>query len=99
MQPRGRPSRMTNQPGPGEIRTSTDGRIFRITIDNVAKRNAFSPGMMGQLSEALTRYDADDSLWVAVLSAEGEHFTAGLDMPKFFGPGATWKGTPEGNVD
>jgi len=90
---------MTEQPRPGEIRSGTDGRILRITIDNVAKRNAFSPEMMNQLSEALTRYDADESLWVAVVSAEGEHFTAGLDMPKFFGPTATWKGTPEGNVD
>lgn len=90
---------MTEQARAGEIRTQTDGRIFRITIDNVAKRNAFSPEMMNQLSEALTRYDADDQLWVAVVSAEGEHFTAGLDMPKFFGPTATWKGVPDGNVD
>jgi len=90
---------MTEQPRPGEIRTRTDGHILIITIDNVAKRNAFSPEMMNQLSDALTGYDADESLWVAVVTAEGEHFTAGLDMPKFFGPTASWKGTPDGNVD
>jgi enoyl-CoA hydratase len=83
----------------GAVRAESNGRILRITIDNVAKRNAFVPEMMLQLSEALTRYDEDESLWVAVLTAEGEHFTAGLDMPKFFGPTANWKGVPEGNVD
>ncbi|TWT13510.1 crotonase/enoyl-CoA hydratase family protein [Reyranella sp. CPCC 100927] len=90
---------MTEQTRAGEVRTQADGRIFRITIDNAAKRNAFSPEMMNQLSDALTRYDSDDQFWVAVIGAEGEHFTAGLDMPKFFGPTANWKGVPEGNVD
>ena len=90
---------MAESPKAGEVRTRTDGRILHITIDNVAKRNAFVPQMMEQLSAALTRYDEDESLWVAVLSAEGEHFTAGLDMPKFFGPTATWKGVPDGQVD
>lgn len=90
---------MAESPTTGEVRTRTEGRILQVTIDNVAKRNAFVPEMMDQLSQALTRYDNDESLWVAVLSAEGEHFTAGLDMPKFFGPTANWKGIPEGNVD
>ena len=90
---------MTESTKPGEVRTIVDGRIMRIVIDNVSKRNAFVPDMMMQLSAALTRYDDDPSLWVAVLSAEGDHFTAGLDMPKFFGPGATWKGTPHDQID
>ncbi|TXL70006.1 crotonase/enoyl-CoA hydratase family protein [Vineibacter terrae] len=90
---------MADAPAAGQIRTRADGRILHITIDNVAKRNAFIPEMMDQLSQALTHYDEDESLWVAVLSAEGEHFTAGLDMPKFFGPAATWRGIPEGQVD
>ncbi|MCW5748443.1 MAG: crotonase/enoyl-CoA hydratase family protein [Alphaproteobacteria bacterium] len=90
---------MTTTPPTGAVRSRADGRILHITIDNVAKRNAFVPQMMDQLAQALTRYDEDDALWAAVLTAEGEHFTAGLDMPKFFGPTATWKGVPEGNVD
>jgi enoyl-CoA hydratase len=36
---------------------------------------------------------------VGVLCAVGDHFTAGLDTPKFFGPTATFRGIPEGNVD
>lgn len=81
------------------VRRERDGRVMRIAIDNVAKRSAFVPAMMEQLAEALTVYDEDDSLWVAVLTAEGDHFTAGLDMPKFFGSTATWQGIPEGMVD
>ncbi len=54
---------------------------------------------MQQLSEALTHLDRSEDLWVGVVCAEGDHFTAGLDMPKFFGPAAMAKPIPEGNVD
>ena len=83
----------------GTIRTETHGRIFRIIIDNPAKKNAFSPAMMEQLSDALTELHNNDALWVGVISAEGNDFTAGLDMPKFFGPNAEKRNLKEGNVD
>jgi enoyl-CoA hydratase/carnithine racemase len=83
----------------GRIVTETHGHVFKIKIDNVAKRNAFIPEMMSALSDALTELDRNPDLWAGVLCAEGDHFTAGLDMPKFFGPGATTRQTPEGNVD
>lgn len=73
----------------GRVARERVGRILKITIQNAAKRNAFSPEMMSQLSDALTELDADGDLWAGVVCAEGDHFTAGLDMPKFFGPGAT----------
>jgi enoyl-CoA hydratase len=84
---------------PGEVRREVDGRIFKIIIDNVAKRNSFTPDMMYQLSSALTEFDRRDDSWVAVLCAEGDHFTAGLDMPKFFGPEASPRPIPEANLD
>ena len=83
----------------GQVRHERVGRILKITIDNAEKRNAFVPEMMAQLSEALTLLDDDPGLWVGVLCAEGDHFTAGLDMPKFFGPGASPQQTPAGSVD
>lgn len=83
----------------GQVRSEANGRIFKIIIDNVAKRNSFTPEMMLQLSDALTEFDRNDSLWAAVLCAEGDHFTAGLDMPKFFGPGAAPQPIPETNLD
>ena len=63
--------------------------MLKIVVDNVRKKNAFVPEMMVALSNALTAFDRDDEQWVAVLCAAGDHTTAGLDMPKFFGPTAT----------
>jgi enoyl-CoA hydratase len=83
----------------GKIRTETHDRIFKIIIDNPAKKNAFSPAMMEQLSDALTELHDNDSYWVGVICAEGKDFTAGLDMPKFFGPNAEKRNFKEGNVD
>jgi enoyl-CoA hydratase len=51
------------------------------------------------LSEAMTLLDRDPDLWVGVLCAVGSDFTAGLDMPKFFGPNATAKPRPAENID
>jgi enoyl-CoA hydratase/carnithine racemase len=83
----------------GRVHHAREDHILRITIDNVAKKNAFDPYMMEQLSEALTVLENDDDLWVGVLCAAGEDFTAGLDMPKFFGPNAIKLDRPAGNID
>lgn len=72
----------------GQVTIRTEDQIAIITVENEAKKNAFTPDMMRQLAGHLTTFDEDDSLWVAVLCAAGDHTTAGLDMPKFFGPGA-----------
>jgi enoyl-CoA hydratase/carnithine racemase len=83
----------------GRVRSERHGRILKIVIDNPAKMNAFSPEMMEELSAAFTLLDRDPELWVGVLCAEGKHFTAGLDMPKFFGPKAVKVDRPAGNID
>lgn len=88
-----------NDEASGQVRHEVVGRVLKITIDNPRKKNAFIPEMMAQLSDALTLLDRDDDLWVGVVCAEGDNFTAGLDMPKFFGPSATAKPLPEGNID
>jgi len=83
----------------GRVRAERHDRILKVVIDNPAKKNAFSPEMMLELSNALTELDRDDGLWAGVICAEGENFTAGLDMPKFFGPGAQPVAIPEDNID
>ena len=90
---------MTNAAKPGTVRTEADGRVLKIVIDNVQKKNAFTPEMMERLSEAFTAFDANDELWVAVLCFAGDHTTAGLDMPKFFGPTRERRDGSPGNVD
>lgn len=83
----------------GTIRTEAHDHILKIIIDNPAKKNSFSPAMMDQLSDALTELHDNDGYWVGVICAEGKDFTAGLDMPKFFGPNAEKRNVKEGNVD
>mgnify|MGYP000206371830 CR=1 FL=1 len=83
----------------GRVRAEHQGRVLKITIDNVAKRNSFSPEMMRELSDALTELNDNDGLWAGVICAEGDHFTAGLDMPKFFGPSASVEPLPDENID
>jgi enoyl-CoA hydratase len=83
----------------GKVRTEAHGKILRIIIDNAAKKNSFSPQMMLQMSDALTLLDLTNDYWVGVVCAEGSDFTAGLDMPKFFGPAAERLEPKEGNVD
>lgn len=83
----------------GRVRAEPHGRVLRIVIDNEARRNSFTPQMMEQLSDALTELDRNDGYWAGVLSAVGDHFTAGLDMPKFFGPTAEPRRETPGNVD
>jgi enoyl-CoA hydratase/carnithine racemase len=67
----------------GEVRTERDGHVFTITIDRVAKLNAFTPEMFDALSDALTLLDGDPDLWAGVITFAGPHTTAGLDLPRF----------------
>lgn len=90
---------MSNEQNSGTVRLHIEDHIAVISVDNVAKRNALTPELIEQLSQHLSRVDEDDEIWVAVLCPEGDHTTAGLDMPKFFGPGATVKPLPENAVD
>ena len=89
---------MTDQPP--RVLTERDGRIFHIILDRADKMNAFDVQMLRELAEAMTEYESDESLWCAVLYANGEHFTAGLDLAEV-GP-AVRSGEalfPEGSVD
>jgi enoyl-CoA hydratase len=80
--------------------TERDGRIFHIVLDRADKMNAFDLQMLRELAEAVTEYESDESLWCAVLYANGDNFTAGLDLAEV-GP-AVQGGAPlfpEGSVD
>ncbi|WP_269507723.1 crotonase/enoyl-CoA hydratase family protein [Burkholderia sp. IMCC1007] len=90
---------MSNVATTPEVRMTIEDHVAIISVDNAAKKNAFTPEMMQQLSQRLTEFDDDDNLWVAVLDPAGEHTTAGLDMPKFFGPNATAKPLPDDQID
>ena len=83
----------------GQVRTETvDERILVMTVDRVEKKNAFTPKIRNELAAAYTRLDDDPELFAGVLTFAGDHTTAGLEMPLFFGPDAE-PGTPADAVD
>jgi enoyl-CoA hydratase/carnithine racemase len=84
----------------GETRTDVvDEHILLITVDRTEKKNAFTPKISRELAAALTRLDEDPALFVGVLTFAGEHTTAGLEMPLFFGPDAELRAEGPAAVD
>ncbi len=82
----------------GTVATERDGQVMVMTVDRVKKRNSFTPGMFDQLSAALGELDRDPDLWVGVLQFAGDHTSAGLDLPRFFGPGAESRRAPDADA-
>ena len=70
-------------PDTGRITTERQGRILVMTFDRPAKYNGFTPEMGDQLVDAFTLLEHDPELWIGVVRAEGKHFTAGLDLPRW----------------
>jgi enoyl-CoA hydratase len=64
----------------GQITTERRGHLFLIGLDRPKKLNAFSLKMLDELAAAYTEFENDPSLRVAVLFANGNNFTAGLDL-------------------
>ena len=66
----------------GQIKCEVQGHLLLIGIDRPEKRNGFTPKIFAELAAAYTRLESTHELRCGVLYAEGDHFTAGLDMPK-----------------
>jgi len=54
--------------------------VVVVTIDRPAVRNAVDPDTAGRLVECFERFDADDALFVAVLTGAGGTFCSGYDL-------------------
>jgi enoyl-CoA hydratase len=66
----------------GRVVVEQRGHVLLIGIDRPEKRNGFTPQMFEQLAKAFTRLENSSEAFVGFLHAFGDHFTAGLDMPK-----------------
>lgn len=65
------------------IETRTEGHVLVIGINRPEKFNALSVAMYHGLGRAFARLDSDPDLRVAVLHAEGRHFTAGIELDEW----------------
>lgn len=62
------------------VRVERDGHVLLIALAREQKRNAADFRMLQELSLAYAELDDDPELRVGVVHADGEHFTAGLDL-------------------
>lgn len=73
---------MTERHPEGNIFTEKRGHLLLIAIDRVEKLNGFTPKMFRELGEAYSELESDPELRVGVVYAKGNHFSAGIDLPK-----------------
>jgi cyclohexa-1,5-dienecarbonyl-CoA hydratase len=67
------------------IRVSVEDGIGRLVLDG-PPLNILSQKLLGDLREELNTLEADKSLRVLILSAEGKHFSAGADVGEHLPP-------------
>ena len=71
------------------IRFERDGHVATLTLDRPEKLNAMDREMYAEISERLREIDADDEIWVGIVTGAGERaFTAGADLVSMHAPGA-----------
>jgi enoyl-CoA hydratase/carnithine racemase len=57
-----------------------NGRIVELRLNRPDKYNAVNQQMVDELLDALYRIDADDEVWLAILTGNGKAFCAGADV-------------------
>src|SRR5467141_971339 len=62
------------------VRYEVDGAIAVVTINRPGARNAVNSATAEELVACFKRFDADDSLAVAILTGAGGNFCAGFDL-------------------
>jgi enoyl-CoA hydratase len=62
------------------IKYETDDRVAIVSLNRPEKLNALSTQLVSELRETWLRFDADDTLAVAVFRGEGRAFCAGADL-------------------
>ncbi|MFP6583008.1 MAG: crotonase/enoyl-CoA hydratase family protein [Candidatus Hydrogenedentota bacterium] len=67
----------------GSITTEARGHVWLMGLNRPAKYNGLTPKMFTELTDAYKELESNDELRVGILFGHGDHFTAGLDLPKF----------------
>ncbi|MEL6183576.1 MAG: crotonase/enoyl-CoA hydratase family protein [Myxococcota bacterium] len=72
------------------FRVERDGRVAQVAMCRPEKRNSMIPAFWRELPEVIRSLDG--AVRAIVLSADGPHYTAGLDLAMFAGIGAQAEG-------
>ena len=62
------------------VQTSIDGEVALVRLNRPEARNALSPGLRGELADAVTELDADDKIHCIVIAGDDDAFAAGADV-------------------
>jgi len=62
------------------IRYDVSDRIATITFDRPDRLNALSPKMIRELRQAYARAEADDDVWITIVTGNGRAFCTGADV-------------------
>ncbi|MCU1596065.1 MAG: putative acyl-CoA hydratase [Frankiales bacterium] len=63
-----------------EVRRADENGVLTVTFTRDEKLNAVTPDMLAALQSAVHDLGEDESARVLVITAEGRHFTAGMDI-------------------
>ncbi|HVY89131.1 MAG TPA: enoyl-CoA hydratase-related protein [Hyphomonadaceae bacterium] len=81
-----------------QLKIKVDAGVMEITWNRPEKKNALTNDMYRGAAEALEKASADKSIRVALLTSEGDAFTAGNDLSVFAAANAgTSNEAPQGN--
>ncbi len=78
------------------ILTEQKDKIFILTMNRVAQRNAMCSRMWAEMIDALEFFEKNDDLWVLIVTNNGPAFCAGADIKEL--AAGTWH-APEGKED
>lgn len=83
------------------VETRQEGHVLEIKVNRPEKHNALSPEMFSGLAQAYGELHRNPDLRVAILHAEGKHFTSGIELDKWAPVFASGQGfsTQEGEID
>jgi methylglutaconyl-CoA hydratase len=62
------------------LEISVEERVLRVTLNRPEKRNALTLAMCRELAETLERAEDDAAVGCVLLAAQGEVFSAGMDL-------------------
>jgi enoyl-CoA hydratase/carnithine racemase len=72
-----------------EVLYQVDGRVATFTLNRPDQRNAVNPAVTAALGAHMDNFEADDEVWVGILTGAGDiAFSAGADLKAISAGGA-----------
>lgn len=65
------------------VKTEQDGAVLIIRLNRPRARNAINHDCAQALARAFEQLDSDDTIRIGILTGEGGHFSAGMDLKDF----------------